>query len=178
MFNTLILLYSSVEISPCSNKDCVSFWAILYSKSFCMASFVILRADTSMEEGMLLVTCILLTSKSVIDITLMTAVFSILISIGKKCLIAISTDTLIPCLSIYLIHMAIPPFVSTAIWAESFFLSSNRLRNWLPAKFTNTQISLIFFCFCNTIASAKTFNGIFRNIHSLGYFCIAYPFFS
>ncbi len=98
--NTLIFVVFFCGIVLAPTKIVLVFGYFIFKITYAWLSFVILRADTSMEEGMLLATCILLTSKSVIDIALMTAVFSILISIGKNVL-SQYLHTSYPSLSIY-----------------------------------------------------------------------------
>ena len=110
-----ICSYSSSEIIPCFKRFLAISIVPWNSFSFCICSFAM--TDTS---------------KSVMDIALVGAIFPVLISINPKRLFTIGTYKVILCFAIDFIQVGIPPFIPAFIRAELLLFSSTILLYGYP----------------------------------------------
>lgn len=86
-----------------------------------------------------------ITSETVSDVAFVRAIFSVVVSVGRERLPAVSAGEGIKGLAIDLVQMAVPPFGAAGIGAELHRLSTRSLGQWLSAVTAAVRVRAVFY---------------------------------
>ena len=86
-----------------------------------------------------------ITSEAVSDVTIVRAVFSVVVSVSRERLSTVSAGKGVKGLAIDLVQMAVPPFGAAGIRAELHRLSTRSLGQWLSAVTAAVRVRAVFY---------------------------------